>query len=591
MYFTNFLSKIVISSINLETKAQIYKKNYLFLFFFDVFERDIGGMKLLFVLLQAILVITGASSMDELDETTVERFDYFAVHPLNINAASAAKLVSSGLFSSYQAASILEYRSRTGDIVSVAELSAVDGIGQRYADALREYVAFDMSRPVGTPGSDSLRISHNLTVRTQCRTDDWKLSGGFKYSVGVGNNAGLFWASRITRTERNPGPGIISGEYFGRHWQFVAGDFGMRLGQGLLVWSGFSMSGVGSAAALSRNASGLYASHSSSPMFRGAGASFSYGEWTGTAAFAWPFAALGCVRCRFGRMDAGLNVCLANGNPGVSGDFRIGFNGWSLFGECAWCGAPAAAAGVYIVPAYGTVLSVQLRYLPTGYSAVCAGPVSSTGRKKDEYGISAAFQSDGLSVTADASYKPSLEAGHFRLLSERSWRVPLGPSAEFEPSVRAALRFHPRDKDKWRGELRSDLGFSAGRLGATLRCHALWCTSLAWMTYVEASFKSAFSAYLRAGLFRVDNWNDRIYCYERDAPGNFNNQALYGRGWNASAFVSWKVNRVHSLYLRLSAVAYPWSSGRQGYGEARIQYALNLLPRKEFRYGVDQRKR
>lgn len=548
-------------------------------------------MKLLFFLLQAILVITGASSMDELDETTVERFDYYAVHPLDINAASAAKLVSSGLFSSYQAASILEYRARTGDIVSVAELSAVDGIGQKYADALRQYVAFDMSRPVGTPGADSLRISHNLTVRAACRTDDRKPYGGFKYDIRVGDNAGLFWASRITRTERKPELGTISGEYFGRHWQFVAGDFGMRLGQGLLVWSGFSLSGVGSAVALSRNASGLYASHSYSPVLKGAGASCSYGKWTGTAAFCWPSAPMGCIRYRSGGMDIGANACFVNGVPGVSCDFRVGFAGWSLFGECAWCGAPAAVAGVYTVPDYGTEISAQLRYIPAEYASVYAGPVSSTGRKKDEFGISAAFQSDRMLLTADASYKPSADACHFRLLAGRSWHIPLGGVAGFEPAVRVTLRFRPKDRDKWRGELRSDFGLSSGRLGATLRCQALWCTSFAWLTYVELSFKSAFSAYLRAGLFRVDNWNDRIYCYERDAPGNFNNQALYGRGWNASAFVSWKVNRVHSLYLRLSAVAYPWSSGRQGYGEARIQYALNLLPRKEFRYGVDQRKR
>lgn len=548
-------------------------------------------MKLLFVLLQAILVITGASSMDELDETTVERFDFFSAHPLNINAASAAKLVSSGLFSPYQSASILEYRSRTGDIVSVAELSAVDGIGKRYAAALGEYIVFDTARPVGTPGKDSLRISHNLTVRTSCRTDDWKPAGGFKYSVGVGENAGFFWATRITRDKRKPDIGTVSAEYFGRHWQFVAGDFGMRLGQGLLVWSGFSMSGVSSAAALSRNASGLFASHSYSPVFRGAGASFSYGEWTGTAAFSWPMAPMVCVRHRSGCMDIGVNTCYANGVPGVSGDFRVGFNGWSLFGECAWCGAMAAVAGFYIVPDYGTEISAQLRYIPSEYASVYAGPVSSTGRKKDEYGISAAFQSNNMLFTADVSYKPSSAASHFRFLAGKSWHIPIGDSAGFEPSIRTTLRIHPKDKDKWRGELRSDLGLNAGNFGLALRCQALWCTSFAWMTYAEISFKRTISAYLRAGLFRIDNWNDRIYCYERDAPGNFNNQALYGRGWNASAFVSWKINRAHSLYLRLSAIEYPWTPGRKGYGEIRFQYALTLLPHRESRYGADRLKR
>jgi hypothetical protein len=51
-------------------------------------------------------------------------------------------------------------------------------------------------------------------------------------------------------------------------------------------------------------------------------------------------------------------------------------------------------------------------------------------------------------------------------------------------------------------------------------------------------------------MFAVDNWDDRIYVYERDAPGSFNVPAFYGRGLWTSVYLSWKYSRSGSLSLR-----------------------------------------
>ena len=86
--------------------------------------------------LDAVLLLTGASALEELDAEVLERFDALASRPVRINTATESRLVASGLFSRYQAASIADYRRSSGDILSVAELALLDGFCFETARAL-----------------------------------------------------------------------------------------------------------------------------------------------------------------------------------------------------------------------------------------------------------------------------------------------------------------------------------------------------------------------------------------------------------------------------------------------------------------------
>ena len=75
----------------------------------------------------------------------------------------------------------------------------------------------------------------------------------------------------------------------------------------------------------------------------------------------------------------------------------------------------------------------------------------------------------------------------------------------------------------------------------------------------------------------MDNWDDRIYVYERDAPGSFTVPARYGRGWDASLFLSWQPARRHTLWLRLETVQYPWNlTKKESRTEVRLNYRYRL---------------
>ena len=84
-----------------------------------------------------VLAVSGASALEDLDESQMELYQHLETNPVNINFASRSALLSCGLFTQFQVVSLIEYRSQWGDILSMAELAAVDGFGESFARAVK----------------------------------------------------------------------------------------------------------------------------------------------------------------------------------------------------------------------------------------------------------------------------------------------------------------------------------------------------------------------------------------------------------------------------------------------------------------------
>ena len=72
----------------------------------------------------------------------------------------------------------------------------------------------------------------------------------------------------------------------------------------------------------------------------------------------------------------------------------------------------------------------------------------------------------------------------------------------------------------------------------------------------------------------ADHWDDRIYVYEYDAPGNFNVPAYYGRGVWTAGVLFLKLSRAFRLYVRASSIAYPFDLSQKkkpGRTELKLQ--------------------
>lgn len=496
---------------------------------------------------KAMLHICGVASMEEIDEECHQRFERFSNHPLDINNASRSTLAASGLFSALQLSALLDYRSSSGDILSFAELAMIDGFLPEDADALRHFVSLDSSSP---PGSRrSLKYDHELRLNASFRHDG-SHSEGFRYEGELGDRAEL----RLS-------PSSFSAAYYGRRslGKLVMGSFNARFGQGLLTWSGFSMSGYSSIAAFSRKASGISATTSSQSDNFGIASDWNIGR-RGTLALAYSWRS-GVAIASYSHVGRNFTLGVNASSSGISADFLIPLPDAGIFGEaaCLWNGAPAVVVGTHWTPVYGQKFALLARY----YSAVY----------KEYSGIAIGAELPLWMLSADLAYRLDNEQLQLKTLAICRPVFELGPLV-LEPQLRFQGRYRPGDGSPLRLELRGVLESSLDAWILNLRGDLVHCSSLAWLWYLEAGRKTEeYGIYLRGGLFKVDDWDDRIYVYERTAPGGFSVPAYYGRGWSASLYAYWHVNRHHSVYLRLEKTDFPWNlSEKPGKSALKFQY-------------------
>lgn len=607
---------------------------------------------------RAVLAAAGALSAEDLSEEEVERLEALLSRPLKINAATRSRLVESGLFSQYQAAAVIDYRERHGDILSVAELAAVDGFGEDAAVLLEPFLSFESHALPGRSSSGPSFVRNSFTVKSSVKMQDDtsddgarpvpQYSYGLKYRFDLNGSleAGLACRSTYSASVFPPETMSFYAAFYGTGalGKVIIGDFNARFGQGLAMWSGFSLSGIPAQGAFSRRSSGIspYRSYSGEGSHRGVAADFTVGSFMISA-----FVSLPGSRERFsGDGQCGIHVlpgvnavwtgmngqvsltCYASSRSlsavssgagdedmsrgkfmsecMASADVRYSVRGVELFAETAadiMHGTAAALGGCRFAPCDGLYLAAGLRYYPAGFSSGYSGAIRSGTACSNEYGaaVSGSFSFGRRVALAGRSGFGSEAAGHqgsFSIDLSHSPEPKYGadqPSSQFKAvlsytclvSGMLSMQWKISERlrtygDRNRTDIRCDIGVSDGVLSSSVRFNALICKGIGLLTYAEGGYRrGALYAYLKGGLFRVDNWPDRIYAYERDAPGNFSVPAYYGRGFWVSAVAGVKVSRWGKMYFRASYTGYPWLSPSQekkkpGKAELKVQMTFNL---------------
>ena len=481
----------------------------------------------------AVLLLCGAGTLEELSEDEWERYRYLADHPLDLNACTRSAMLSSGLFSPFQAASLLDRRMRDGDILSYMELGYTDGFTPELARALSHFVVLRSRNPPGKPSVPQLHAS--LLLRTSCSGSssvpaaraalqtaassntsganstasgknpsaatssfasgkDAPFSGsaafGIKTAISLEGRLDAFWSARKSYSDRTLGPGTISLAIYGKSipGRILLGDYSARFGQGLLLWSGFSIAGFSSVQSFRRNASGLSASSSFTRTLHGIGLDLALGRSTISAVWSTPVQStsprlLALNYNHIFRTSSTGATLLAD--PGrlyaASIDFRAGLPRLSLSGEFAFellpasasaalapapasvaasaavpsLAAPAVAASASVAPAsatsatpqpdspaavfvpagllsavwtpsYGNRLAVLARYYPQNWSQLAASPPSTFSTAKDEFGSAFLFQSARYTLSLDLARRLSEANWQYRLLASANLPFRLG---------------------------------------------------------------------------------------------------------------------------------------------------------------------
>ena len=553
--------------------------------------------------LDAVLFLTGASSLEELDAEVLECYDALASRPVHINTATENRLVASGLFSRYQAASIADYRRNSGDILSIAELALLDGFGDASARAMAPFVSFGTHVPPGRSSLEKGRVETEMMARSAVQIQEGESTGSHAVKVRTGDEDRWLLSVAAKQASLKPAwpPDALSASavIHGRKLpgKLILGDYNTRFGQGLLLWSGFSLSGVQSAAAMDRHPAGLSPAWTLSPdaAHRGAAADISFGRFV-LSGF-WSHGKCSGANLTWLARNGQLGttaiisthvistpIILSEAKdlyPRFSIDYRWSIRKTDLFGEAAWDLTSRSLAflvgGAWNI-AYQVRLAASVRDYPAAFDGSLAGALRSSTRTADERGAALAIDYKKLTVTADAAFHPEKGTAQYKSILKYAPQLTESLSLSF----RAVGRYRPADPYPWRTELRAEAIASAWN-GFSLKGSGSLCRNMetSWLAYLEGGYVNEssgkkLSAYVRGTAFKIDHWDDRIYIYERDIPGAFSVPAYYGRGCSASAVASVK-RRHFSFHARTYFTAYPGMAGQKPYRvglKLQLQFSL-----------------
>lgn len=126
--------------------------------------------------------------------------------------------------------------------------------------------------------------------------------------------------------------------------------------------------------------------------------------------------------------------------------------------------------------------------------------------------------------------------------------------------------------------------------GGIALCH---CTSFGVLLHLEESLHTPWgSVYLQEGWHRAPQWDDRLYLYERNAPGTFRVPARYGQGWFLHLYFSGLIPRAVHTSSSGSSVAPAASASSTALtatsaNSSASTSAFHFAPRFKYYIGLD----
>ena len=508
--------------------------------------------------IEAVMRFLGVDSPEELDASEVERLEDFLERPLRVNMVPQSRLVASGLLSPYQAASLEDYRSRHGNVMSYTELAAVDGFGPEAVRKLKPFISLKCTEV----HADAMPIRHDLSVKTAYKATGMPVESSWNYGLKYRLKADKLTAS--IGTSRAYYTGSLSYDF--RKVSVVIGDFNARFGQGLVLWSGAFMTSLSSPDAFMKKPSGISPtwSFTGSSALRGVAAETALGPFRVTALMAVSGAAANLTYLtRYGH----ASMTYSGGKVSVDGAFCV--RGVNIYSEAVYdfaSGLPAAVCGTQFNASEKVRLASLARYSPDDqYQAAFSGAFKTSGLESE-----GTFSVDAICYPLG---KVKGQTHSIQVKALANWECALSPSLKLK--FRLSERFRTWG-NRFRTDLRADLSYMSGPWVMNMRLNALRSVNTGFVSYLEEGRKTSdMSIYLRQGIFFVDHWDDRIYVYERDAPGSFNVPAMYGRGWFANAVASAHVTGFIRLYARASYVGYHFMEHeKRKPGKAELKFQI-----------------
>lgn len=514
----------------------------------------------------------GRGDLDEL----VSYCEMLMESPVNINTASEKELMAFPLLTPFQVASILEYRQMYGAVLSKGELAQIDGFNEQKVDAISPFISLDYGERGWLP--EGRRLSHKVILRGNAKYGKHSQLGYYgKYLFKMEENLQVGATVSPNGVSAHLGVGQIDLGRGVRLENGIVGTYSVRLGQGLLAWNSFSISGAGAPSSLLKRGNGLVPYTATDPegAFLGVGAKVSFGDMVESVLFysqKEETVTGGSVSLNGEKWRAGVNLLAVREvawEGGVSADLLWTYGRYRFFGECAvdWDGDGAVLIGALLPVSGDFECGTAIRCYSPEYYASFSGGLSSSSGCKNQIGGTYSFLWNisrfiELRSSVDAVFYPAPRYGvkipsmEVESAVEGEWEYHdhsiicryryhyYSHQRRHQHGIRVDYRFRPSSgiyvgargevvwNNKYRGELTPGVAF-----------------------YVECGYlplKKKWEVALRGTVYHIDSWDNRIYFYERDLPQSFSVPALYRRGWDLYGYIKYAPLSRVGLYLKAS---------------------------------------
>ncbi|MFN8208852.1 MAG: helix-hairpin-helix domain-containing protein [Bacteroidales bacterium] len=260
-------------------------------------------------ILQGQELVTGAAALAEqnieetisrTDEETgyselTEKLDALKHDQVNLNAATREELEQLAILNDFQVFSLLDYRKNFGNLASLNELLLVPGFTEESIDLLRPYTVTE-EPPQSLPSLREALQQGNSSLMTRVQRPLQLLAGELDSSGYPGIPARIYTRYAYTyrntiragfTAEKDAGEAFPSGsgirlmdfqsafvqlKNLGSIKSMVVGDYNLRFGQGLVLWSGYAGGKNSDGISIRKRQDGIspYTSTDENRFFRGA---------------------------------------------------------------------------------------------------------------------------------------------------------------------------------------------------------------------------------------------------------------------------------------------------------------------------------
>ena len=257
-------------------------------------------------------IIEGAAEQaDNADlniDTYQENLTYLLRNKININTAAYTELRNSTLFTEVQIRDLIRHRDAFGELLDIYELQTIPSFELEDILRVKPFISTSNGIKKEVPLVKQLytgnyQIFHRLSRYVEVQ--DGYLPDSTGATAFAGNNLRMYTRFRYTyqnrlsygfTAEKDAGEAVFGPtqpygfDYYSAHFfkkgygtlrAVALGDYELRIGQGLMMWSGFGFGKSVFPIAIRRAGPVLdsYTSNNENRFLRGAGATLSYGKW------------------------------------------------------------------------------------------------------------------------------------------------------------------------------------------------------------------------------------------------------------------------------------------------------------------------